>query len=69
MSTTWKVGVREVSRPYLCVSTSDPGHCYIFTTSCMKLSSGMATYRCSTELVFPERSIAHPAYEDDGGWL
>jgi hypothetical protein len=24
MSTTWKVGVREVSRPYLCVSTIDP---------------------------------------------
>jgi hypothetical protein len=24
LSTTWKVGVREVSRPYLCVSTIDP---------------------------------------------
>lgn len=24
MSTTWKEGVREMSRPYLCVSTIDP---------------------------------------------
>ena len=33
MSTTWKEGVREVSRPYLCVSTIGPWVGWITTMS------------------------------------
>ena len=58
-SRKWKEGVRDVSRPYLIVSTVP-----FFLQGCLRcvgVLSALSTYRCSSEFVFPERGVAHPA--------
>lgn len=46
MSRKWKEGLREVSRPYLIEST--------IRLFLRVLLMSLSTYRCSSELLFPE---------------